>query len=89
MKIINVGDTVYFARVIHQTGVYEVCELHVRTTYPESFVGVDKNSRQAHIISYGLCDVSVFEDRDEAVKIIREAEKHKEQLTTEVSDDDS
>ena len=52
-----------------------MCELTVRTVYPECFVGVDKDSKRAHIISYDECDETVFDDRNSAVKVVKEAEK--------------
>ena len=67
----------FWARTHPQTGIYEVCELTVRTVYPECFVGVDKESKRAHIISYDECDETVFDDRNLAVKVVKEAEKDK------------
>ena len=78
MKVINVGDVIYWARIRHETGIYEVCELYVRTVYPESFVGVDKRSKQAYIIGYDECGISVFDDRETVLSVVKEAEKRKQ-----------
>ena len=78
----------YYSRIHHQTGIYELCELHVRTVYQDSFVGVDKDSRQAFIISYDECDVTVFEDRATALSVLKQAEKHKKKLTTDSGGDE-
>jgi len=88
MKVIGLGETVYWSRIHHNTGIYEVCELKVRTVYENSFVGVDKDSRQAFIISYDECDVSVFDDRALAVAVVKEAEKRKKELTVYTGDDE-
>ena len=77
MKVIGLGDVVYWARIHEAVGIYEVCELTVRTVYPNCFVGIDKNSRQSHIISYDDCDVTVFDNRDLALAVVKEAEKRK------------
>ena len=67
----------YYSRVHAETGIYEVCELHVRTVYPECFVGVEKDSRVAFILSYDECDVCVFDNRESAVALVKEAEKRR------------
>ena len=90
MRIIGIGDTVYFARIHHETGIYDLCELRVRTVYPDAFVGVDKDSRQAFFLSYEDCDIYIFDDRTTALAVVKEAEKRKKELTKEtVGDDDS
>lgn len=88
MRVIGLGDTVYWARIIQSTGICELCELHVRTVYPESFVGVDKESKQAFIINYDECDVSVFDNRETALGIVKAAEKNKRKFTTEKTKDE-
>ena len=87
MRVIGLGDVVFWARTHHNTGIYEVCELKVRTVYENSFVGVDKDSRQAYIISYDECDISVFEDRATAVAVVKEAEKRRKELTVDKSEE--
>ena len=81
MKEIGLGDTVYFARVIQSTGTCELLELKVRTVYPECFVGVNKETAQAYIISYEECDVHIFDNRETALAIVKEAEKHRKKFT--------
>lgn len=87
MKVLGIGQTVFWSRIHHNTGIYEVCELKVRTVYENSFVGVDKDSRQAHIISYDECDISVFDDRATAVAVVKEAEKRRKKFTVDKSED--
>lgn len=86
MKTIGIGDTVYYARCFHPTGIYDLCELHVRTVYPESFVGIDKHTKQVFLLGYNQCDVTVFDNRDEALRIVKEAEKHKRIFTKDSED---
>lgn len=87
MRVIGIGDTVYYSRIHQETGICELCELKVRTVYPDSFVGVDQESRIAFIISYEECDIHVFDNRETALAIVKEAEKKKKKFTTENSDD--
>ena len=87
MRVIGLGDVVFWARVHPETGIYEVCELRVRTVYPDCFVGVDKDSRRAFILSYEECDTTVFEDRRLAVSLVKEAEKKKKEFTVDKYDD--
>lgn len=82
MKILSKGSTVYLARIHHATGIYEVCELHIRTMYPDAFVGVDTHTKQAFYLDMEDCDVYIFDDRDEALRIVKAAEKNKKELTT-------
>lgn len=83
MKVIGAGSRVYWARTHPETGIFEVCELTVRTIYPECFVGVDKDSKRAHIISYDECDETVFDDRNQALEVVKAAEKYKKELTVD------
>ena len=77
MRAIGVGDTVYYARIFHTTATYELCELHVRTVYPDCFVGVDKATKRAFILGYEECDISIFDDKSIATVVVKEAEKRK------------
>lgn len=45
-------DILYYARVIPYTGIYEVCELSVRTVEDTYFVGTDKHDKHAYLFSY-------------------------------------
>lgn len=87
LKIIGLGDVVYWSRTHPETGIYEVCELRVRTVYPDCFVGVDKDSRRAFILSYDECDETVFDSRATAVAIVKESEKNKKTLTVDRSEE--
>lgn len=88
MKVIGLGDVVYWARVHHFTGIYEVYELKVRTVYENCFVGTDKDTSRAFIISYDECDETVFDNREDAVRVVKNAEKKKKEFTV-IEDGDS
>ena len=73
----NKGDTVYFARVNHRVGIYDLCELHVRTVYEKCFVGVDADSKQAFLISNDDIGEYVFYDRFSALEVLQREENNK------------
>ena len=56
MKVTNKKDTVYYARIIPTTGIYEVCELHIRTVEDDYFVGIDKRDKHAYLFGYNAID---------------------------------
>ena len=84
--MIRIGDIIYFARIHHQTGIYDLCELHVRTVYDDVFVGVDKHTKQAFIVDYE--SPFIFRNRKAALDVVKEAEKQKKSFTVVKDDDD-
>ena len=83
MKVTNKKDTVYYARIIPTTGIYEVCELHIRTVEDDYFVGIDKRDKHAYLFGYNAIDDTVFADRKNALKKVRDAEKNKVEVSEE------
>ena len=41
-------DIVYYARIIPNTGIYEVCELIIRTVADDYFAGMDKRDKRTY-----------------------------------------
>lgn len=77
-------DILYYARIIPQTSIYEVCELSIRTIEDTYFVGTDKRDKHAYLFSYNAIDKTVFHNRKDALKIVKEAENNKpKDLSTE------
>lgn len=87
MRLISKGSTVYYARIHPETAIYDLCELHVRTIYPDIFVGVDTHTKMAHICSFEDCDVTIFDNREEALKVVQAAEQNKKNFTIDNEDD--
>lgn len=72
-------DVVYYVRVIPSAGIYELCELSVRTVEDDYFVGVEKgHDRHAFLLNKDKTDKIVFKDRKVALKVLKEYEKNKE-----------
>lgn len=83
MKEINKKDIVYYARTIPEVGIYEICELKIRTVEDTYFVGVDK--RDKHAFLFNMCDIGkiIFLNRKEALEIVRNAENKKIEVPKE------
>lgn len=71
-------DMVYYARIIPKTGVYEVCELIIRTIADTYFVDTDKRDKRAYLLSYKNLNKTVFKERNNALKIVKNAEKNRD-----------
>lgn len=72
------GDKVYYARIMPNLGLYEVCELKIRTVEDDYYVGLEEKTKRAHLFSYKSFDKgTVFKDRKECLAKVKEAEKHK------------
>ena len=76
-SVINLKDKVYFARILPKVGIYDLCELTIRTVMDNYFVGIDKRDKQAHIFGYDRIGVDVFKERSRALEKIHIAEKNK------------
>lgn len=77
MKVLNKGDILYFSRIIPKTGIYDVCELYIRTVEETYFVGIDKKYKQAHIFGHDRINEDIFDNRKDALNKVQRAEKNK------------
>ena len=83
MEEIKKGDKVFHARILPSVGIYDVCELHVRSVCDNWFVGIDKRDKQAHMLDTKEIGKTVFKDRSKAVAIVYDAEKDKKNVSGE------
>ena len=77
------GQIVYYARIIETAGIYEVLELKIRTIEETYFVGTEKNTKHAYLLSNSYLDKLVFKDRKRVLKLVKEAEKNKKEISEE------
>lgn len=77
-------DILYYARIVPKTGIYEVCELLIRTVEERYFVGIDKRDKHAYLFLYSDMNKIVFENRKEALKRVKDAEKNKIKTNYEI-----
>ena len=82
-KVINKGDILYYSRVNPKAGIYDLCELKIRTVTDTYFVGVDKRDKQAHIFGYNALNSIVFENRAEALNKVKQAQKNNKETPQE------
>ena len=77
------GDKVYYARIIPNVGIYEVYDLKVRMVDADWFSATEKRTHKAFIFSNKDINNKVFMKREDALKIVKEAEKHKKIISDE------
>lgn len=77
LQDLNVKDKVYFARIHSTLGIYDLCELIIRTVTDTYFVGVDKHDKRARLFSASDINKIVFKNRNDCLNVLKEAEKNK------------
>ena len=77
------GDKIYYARIIPNVGIYEVYDLKVRMVDVDWFSATEKRTHKAFIFSNKDIDKTVFTDREKALGLVLEAERHKKPVSTE------
>ena len=80
---IKKGTVMYYARISHNLGMYELCELKVRSVYDTYFVALENRTKIAFLFGFSLVGKTVFFNRKEALEKVREAEKDKREISTE------
>lgn len=70
-------DIVYYTKIMPSVGIYDLCELKIRTVEDAYFVGIDKHDKHAYLLNYSAFGKTVFKDRKYALKVVQEAEKNK------------
>ena len=70
-------QVVYWARIIPAVGIYEVYELKIRTVTDTWFVGIEKRDKQAFLLNLSEIGKTIFEERDNALQVVKEAEKYR------------
>ena len=74
-EIHKIGDIVYYARIMPTLGIYDVCELKIRTVTDTYFVGTDKRDKRAYLFSYNAVGKCIFSNRKDAVEKVITAEE--------------
>ena len=74
---------VYYARIRPNTGIYEVCELIIRTVSDDYFAGMDKRDKRTYLFGYNAIDNTVFVDRKDALSKVKIAESNKKDISSE------
>lgn len=85
MSELKKKDIVYYARIVPNTNIYDLCELKIRTVEESYFVGVDKSDKHAYLLNYDSIGKTVFKDRKIALKVVQEAEKNRTKIVSNES----
>ena len=73
--MIEVGNTVFFARTIPSVDIYETLELTIRSSGDDWVIGVDSSTRQAFPFSKSEVETFLFSTKAEADEVVKEAKK--------------
>ena len=82
-EIHKIGDIVYYARIMPTLGIYDVCELKIRTVTDTYFVGTDKRDKRAYLFSYNAVGKCIFSNRKDAVEKVITAEENSPKVSKE------
>ena len=83
MKVIEKGDKLYYTRIFPTVGIYDVCDLTVRTVTDTYIVGMDKRDKHEYLLGFNTVGEVVFDSRKVALNKVHEAEKHKLNISDE------
>ncbi len=76
-------DKLYYARILPRVGVFEVCEIIVRTVTDTWFAGIDKRDKRAYLFSYSDIGKTVFYERETALRNVIDAEEKAPKISFE------
>ena len=82
-EIHKIGEIVYYARIMPTLGIYDVCELKIRTVTDTYFVGTDKRDKRAYLFSYNAVGKCIFSNRKDAVEKAITAEEDSPKVSKE------
>lgn len=80
MSDLKKKDIVYYAKIMPSVGIYDLCELKVRTVESTYFVGIDKHDKHAYLFNNDSIGKTVFNNREEALKVVQKAEKNRKDI---------
>ena len=76
-------DILYYAQILPNVGIYNVCEMIVCTLYEDYFACMDKREKKRYLFNYSDIDEILFANRLEALTIVTDAEKDKPKVSNE------
>ena len=82
-EIYKIGNTIYYARIMPTLGIYDVCELKIRTIADTYFVGTDKRDKRAYLFSYNAVGKCIFSNRKDAVEKVIVTEENSPKVSKE------
>ena len=82
-EIYKIGNTIYYARIMPNLGIFDVYELKIRTVADTYFVGTDKRDKRAYLFSYNAVENCIFSNRKDAVEKAIVAEENSPKVSKE------
>lgn len=67
---IDIGDIVYYTRIIPKSGMCYMQTLKVRRIYDKSIIGMDTATKMSYMIGEKYFNVFLFKDRKSAQNVI-------------------
>lgn len=80
----SVGDVLYYTQILPNVGIYNLCDIKVCTLYNTYFAGIDKRDKRRYVFNYTEINQTIFENRLEALEVIKEAEENKPIVSDEI-----
>ena len=82
MEDFEVGDYVYFARIVQSCDVYELKSLKLRTVDHDAgwVVGLDTKTKGAYLFQASDVGKSIFLSESTAKDVIKEAKKNRKEV---------
>ena len=77
-------DVLYYAQILPNVGIYNVCEMIVCSLYDTYFAAIDKREKKRYLFNYSDIDKIIFSDRLTALTIVTDAEKNKPKVSNEI-----
>ena len=80
----SLGDVLYYTQILPNVGVYNLLDMKVCTIYDTYFATMEKRDKRRYLFYYTDINKIIFENRLEALEIIKEAEKNKPIVSDEI-----
>ena len=75
MASLKLKDTVYYARIIPSSFIFDVLELKIRTVDDGWYVGIEKRDKQAFLFLEEDIGSKIFIKRTDCLKVVKKAQK--------------
>ena len=82
-EIHKIENIIYYARIMPTLGIYDVCELKIRTVTDTYFVGTDKRDKRAYLFSYNAVGKCIFSNRKDVVEKVIVTEESSPKVSKE------
>lgn len=82
-KRVNRGTRLYYSRIMPNVGIYEIIDLKVRTVGEDWFSATEEKTKHAFIFNEKDFERTVFLNRNDALALVKESEKHGKKVSSE------